>query len=174
MNNSESENEILKAALPYIRKICCAKWCNIEPEDRVSEASLFFLCALRSLPLNTGYFLKDFEAALKPYMDDLNRKSNSRYYPGTCSLDKNIRDKNNQSSISPYTLIKGGGLDNTRLEVHSFLHSLPIQERCLIYDLMYSDLSRAEAAEKYGLSVTEMDEILLLFGKTFIDGKWKE
>ena len=74
------EGEIFELALSHIEKICCGKWLNLEPDDRASEASYFFICALRSLHLDSGYFTVDYKTALIPYMDELNRKTPSRYY----------------------------------------------------------------------------------------------
>ena len=74
MLQQENTEEIaLRLAMPHIRKICHGKWLNLEPEDRVSEAAYFFVCAFRSIPLGTGNFIPDYEDALVPYMNEHNR-----------------------------------------------------------------------------------------------------
>jgi hypothetical protein len=85
--NNITENDVILFYRPHIKQICQGRWPNLEPKDRESEATLYFICALRSFPLNCGHFWEDYCDALIPYMDQLNRIAPSRYFSKECSLD---------------------------------------------------------------------------------------
>lgn len=55
-----TENDVISVYIPRIEKICRGRWTNLEMDDRVAEAVLCFICALRSLPINCGHFWEDY------------------------------------------------------------------------------------------------------------------
>ena len=171
MNSLEFENaeeKLLIMAMPHIKKLCYGKWKNLEPEDRVSEALLFFVCAYRSLPINTGHFMSDYVTALTPYMNERNSETPSRYYGRAPSLDQ----KHDDSRWSLYEVFQGSVIDETVLPVASFLGSLPARSQSIIDDLMDEDLSREEIAQKYGLPAYAFNGLLETILDDYIQSNW--
>lgn len=121
----EQEERAMLLLMPHLKALCHRKWSNLEPEDRLSEAVLFTLCAIRSLPINSGHFIPDLNATLLPHMDKQNRKAPSRFYGCDQSLDCQMATSNGDDSWNLYAILTGSEIDESSIMVHSFLNSLP-------------------------------------------------
>ncbi len=168
------EEEKLILLMPYIKKLCNSRWLNFEPEVREAEALLFCICALRSLPVNSGHFLDDLRDTLVPYMDEKNRMAPPRYYGHDCSLDSAIVTNNGKKDWTRYDILHGPELDESRMTVESFITSLPVMQREIIYDLMFGGLSKAAVARKYDLLIYALEKTLLQIGRKYLKGTWQE
>lgn len=168
-----SESRMVELALPHIKKLCYRKWMNLEWEDRVAEASCFFICATRSLPIDSGYFMKDYSTLLPSHMDLLNREAPSRFYKREVSLDHKMVTRNGESACSLYEVLEDHNLDESVIFVEAFLKSLPKQQESIARDLM-NGYTKAEIARKYGLLMAELIKLLLQIGQKYKEELWLE
>ena len=152
-----AEDRIVSAALPVIRFLCLGKWLNLEYEDRVSEALLFFVVMLRSVPLTTGHFFKDYWNHFSEYMDRLNRKTPSLRF-GHFSLDAPIAGAE-EDSVNGYGIVHSHLSDFSRLSVAEFISSLADDER-LIVSLQMSGYSKQETSRELNMSVYRLEKVL--------------
>ena len=159
-------------AMPHIKRISYRKWTNLESDDRVSEANLFFLAAYRSLPIGSGRFMTDYEAALIPHMKELNKKTPSRFYGRSISFDANRRNKSGNGTWSLMDRHVGSKFDVTALSVASFINSLPARDREIIIDLRDRGLSRTAVARNNSISCYMLNKILAKMGSDYLQGKW--
>ena len=157
------EEQALRMAENYIRSLCNRNWTNIELEDRIAEASFFFLCAYRSLPINSGHFLAQYKEALAPYMKKLNASSPYRYRHS--SLD--ARTPTRTGSWSLYDQLADSS-DESALTVQEFLGSMDELHRSMILDLMEAGMSRKDVAAKYGLSIYCLNKQLKDLGEQYL------
>ncbi len=151
-----AEDRIVSAALPVIRFLCLGKWLNLEYEDRVSEALLFFIVMLRSMPLTTGHFFKDCWDRVSEYMDRLNRKTPSLRF-GHFSLDAPVPGTDGRAN--GYGVLRSHLSDFSRLSVAEFISSLADDER-LIVSLQMSGYSKQETSRELNMSVYRLEKIL--------------
>ena len=166
------ESEIIQSAIPYIKNLCKRKWTNIEPEDRVAEATYFFLCTLRSIPTNTGCFIQDYEKALIPYMDQINRRYPPRFYGATCSLDSPMPANNGSSQWTLFDSRVGSFFDQSALCVKLFFKSLPSEHRKILYALLMEGLPKSAIARQNGLTVYELKKLLHQIAKNYLQDRW--
>ena len=171
-SRSGIEEEIFLAAAPQIRKLCARKWLNMEPEDRVAEASLFFIRALRSLPHDTGRFMKDYIEQLIPYMDQKNRECPSRLY-GALSLDEMHPSADGSGAWCRYDAVIGPRTDESAEEVALFLRSLSGRRRMIMQDLLRGGLAKAAIARKYGLTPYMLKQTLQRIWQDYQSGAWR-
>lgn len=121
----EKEEQAILLLMPHLKNLCHRKWPNLEPEDRLSEAVLFTLCAIRSLPTNSGHFISDLNATLLPHMDKQNRNTLSRFYGRDQSLDCQMATSNGDDSWTLYATLTGSEIDESSIMLDSFMDSLP-------------------------------------------------
>ena len=152
-----AEDRIVLAALPVIRLLCLGKWLNLEYEDRVSEALLFLIVMLRSMPLTTGHFFKDYWGRFSEYMDRLNRKTPSLRF-SHFSLDATIAGAE-EGRVNGYGIVRSHLSDFSRLSVAEFLSSLDDDER-LIVSLQMSGYSKQETSRVLNMTVYRLDKVL--------------
>ena len=173
VNESRNQEErTILILLPYLKKLCYGKWLNLEPEDRLSEAALFTLCATRSLPLTSGHFIPDLNAAIFPHMKELNRKTPSRFYAQHYSLDRQ-RATSNGDSWGLRDVLTGSELDDSVIMIRSYLRSLPCWKRELLLDLA-EGLSKSAAARKHQMSVYMLDKTVKQLWEDYQSAKWTE
>lgn len=176
MNNNAAEDYETQAFLiaePYLRKLCQNRWKNLEPEDRMGEASLFFVGALRCLPNNSGHFFDELQAQINPHMDELNRKTPSPYYGTSVSLDCPMSARDGDNTWTMLDFLPGKNIDKSRAEVCSFLKALTELNRNIVLDLI-NGLSKTDTAQKYNLSIYELNKRLEQIGEAYRDGVWQE
>lgn len=142
-----TEGDVLLRFLPHIKQICQGRWPNLEPEDREAEAAIFFVCALRSFPLNGGHFWEDYCAALTPYMNRVNQTAPSRYYSKEYSLDRPIRTNNSEREITLSDILVGSDYDESSLYVEAFIETRSEEEKAIIRELI-DQKSRAMVARE--------------------------
>lgn len=175
MNDTKAsmrESEIIQSAIPYIKNLCKKKWTNMEPEDRVAEATYYFLCAIRSIPTNTGCFIQDFEKELIPYMDQINSTYPPRFYSKMCSLDSLTPTNNGSSQWTLYDSRAGSFLDQSALCVKLFFKSLPPEHRKILYALLMEGLPKSAIARQNGLTVYELKKILHRIAENYLQDRW--
>lgn len=170
----EQEEQAMLLLMPHLKNFCHRKWSNLEPEDRLSEAALFTLCAIRSLPINSGHFIPDLNATLSLHMDEQNRKNPSRFYGYEQSLDCQMATNNGDDSWNLYAILTGSEIDESSIIVHSFLSSLPDWQKNVLYDLMDKGLSRSAAALKYGMTVYKLEKILMKLWADYQSENWSD
>ena len=163
-----TENDIIVAYMPHIKHICQGKWPNLEPEDRESEAVLFFIYALRSLPLDSGNFWEDYCEALVLYMDSLNRRAPSRYYKKEYSLDCPILTHNDKSPMTLLDILESSSQDETTLLVESFMETLELEDKDILHDLM-DKVPYAFVARRHHLTVYSLKKRLEKIGMAYIE-----
>lgn len=173
LTTGSTESRMVELALPHIKKLCYRKWMNLEWEDRLAEASYFFICATRSFPIDSGHFMKDYSAALIPYMDLLNRKAPPRFYKCEASLDQRMAARNGDSTWSLYEILEDPNLDGSVVFTAAFLRSLPKQQQSILRDWM-DGYTKAEIARKYGLLMAELIKLLLQIGQKYKEEFWLE
>lgn len=152
-----AEDRIVSTALPVIRFLCLGKWLNLEYEDRVSEALLFLILMLRSMPLTTGHFFKDYWDHFSEYMDRLNRKTPSLRF-GHFSLDAIIAGTKDDG-INGYGILRSRLSDFSKLSVVEFLSSLTDDERKIVL-LRMSGYGKREASRVLDVSVYQLEKAL--------------
>lgn len=157
------EEKIFLAAEPKIRKTCSGRWLNMEPEDRVAEASFFFIRALRSLPHSTGHFMSDYIDLLIPYMDKKNREYPS-HYRKIFSLDAPLPSSNDSGEWNRYDTNVAPCTDESVEDVKLFLQSLPDWQQMIMHDILYNGLSKSKTAKKHGITLYALTKILLQIG----------
>ncbi len=163
-----SEESALQLAEPYLLKLCRDHWKYIEFDDRLSELQYLFICAWRQLPTNTGHFLKDFEQAVTPYMDQLNRAAAVRFFK-LRSFDGAI--KNDPSRFEPkkftfHSVIQSKD-DHTQAVVDDFLSRQSKRERDILRSLL-DGRSKASIAREHGLSLYRLNRLLEALGNTYL------
>ena len=168
------ENEIVGLAMPHIKKLCYGKWFNLELEDRIIEAAYFFICALRNLPIDSGHFMSDYEDALVPYMNEQNRKEPSRYHRCDRSLDDPGNTNNTDKKWTLYDILSGPDIDQTAVDVDSFLNSLPIWQKNILQDRMIYGYTETQVAHKYGFPNNKLKKVLLKIGDIYQQGQWSK
>ena len=168
------EEQAILLLMPYLKKLCHGRWPNLEPEDRLSEAVLFTLCAIRSLPVNSGHFIPDLNKTLFPYMDEQNCKAPSRFYGRDRSLDCQIDTNNGDSGWNLYAVLTGSEIDDSSVMVRSFFRTLPGWQKNLLLDLEEKGLSRSAAAHKYQMSVYTLKKTLRQLWADYQSGNWKD
>lgn len=149
-----AEARIMEAAIPSIRKLCLRKWYNLEYQNRVSEACRIFLEDLRTMPLNTGYFLEEYMADLKVKMGEINRCTPSLRY-GSCSLDCLFSGKTGEF-FDGYRFISSPMADLSIIEVKEFLRSLPIRAREIVV-LLLEGYSKSEILDRLNMSIGQFE-----------------
>ena len=152
-----AEDRIISAALPIIRCLCRGRWLNLEYDDRVAEALLNFVETLRSMPLTTGHFFKDYWDCFSEYMDKLNRKTPSMRF-GRFSLDASIASSE-KGEFDGYSVHPSCLSDFSRPLADAFLSSLPDDERQIVC-LRISGYSKQEAARVLNMSVYRLEKTL--------------
>ncbi len=160
-----TEELVLSQATPFLQKLCHRHWCNLEPEDRFSEAHLIFWLSLRKFPTDSGHFLQDFQAVVTPYMDELNRRTPSLRFG--CSLDADIPTRSGSKNWNSYCYLSARDDRDSRLYVKFFLESLPEHEQDLMRDLLCGT-PRKELAFAYGLDNFQLDELLESIGYRYL------
>lgn len=173
VNASEYEAQAFLIVEPFIRKLCRDRWKNLEMDDCLSEAYLFFVSALRSLPNDSGHFLKDFLLVFVPHMNEVNRKTPSSIFGASASLDAPMSTQKGDSTWTLLDIEQGEGIDYSRLEVGSFLKALTEQDRSLVLDLM-SGFEKSGTAKKHGLTAYELNKRLVQIGEVYRRCEWKE
>lgn len=164
-----TENDVILFYMPRIKQFCHGRWPNLEPEDRESEAVFYFICALRSFPLNCGHFWEDYCNALVSYMDHLNRITPSRYFRKEYSLDCTIKTNNCEGEITLFDILEGPGLDESSLSVESFIKALSSEDSAIIHDLI-EEIPLAAVAQKHNLSVYSLRKRLYKIGTIYMEG----
>ena len=172
--SDEPEEQAMLLLMPHLKNFCHRRWSNLEPEDRLSEAVLFTLCAIRSLPINSGHFISDLNATLLLYMDKQNRKTPSRFYGCDQSLGCQIATSNDDDSWNHYAILTGSEIDESSIMLDSFMDSLPHWQKNLLRDLIDEGLSRSAAALKYGMSVYKLEKILMNLWADYQSGNWSD
>lgn len=167
-NRTVTENDVISVYMPRIKQFCRGKWPNLEPEDRESEAALYFVCALRSFPIACGHFWEDYCNALIPYMDRLNRIAPSRYFKKEDSLDRPINVDHTESEMTLFDILEGSSLDESSLSVESFMKTLSTEDQDIIRNLM-KKVPRASVARKHHLSAYALKKRLDEIGKSYIE-----
>lgn len=153
-----AEDRIILAAIPRIRFLCQGRWLNLEFEDRLAEALLFFVEALRSLPLTTGHFFKDYWELFSAYMDKLNRKTPSLRF-GHFSLDEPLAGTA-ENDINGYDIILHSYLsDFSRPLAEEFISSLTDDEREIVR-LRMSGYGKRETSRALDMSVYQLEKML--------------
>lgn len=168
------ETQAILLLMPYLTKLCQGRWQNLEPEDRLSEAVLFTVCAIRSLPINSGHFITDLNARLVPHMDEQNRQAPSRFYGRDRSLDYQISANNCDSSWNLYAILAHPETGYSAVVMRSFLKSLPDWQKNLLCDLQEQGLPKSAAALKYGMSVYKLEKILMKLWADYQSGNWSD
>lgn len=163
-----TENDVISVYMPRIKRFCRGKWPNLEPEDRESEATLYFVCALRSFPIGCGHFWEDYCNALIPYMNHLNRIAPPRYFKKEHSLDHPISMDHAKSAMTLLDILKGPDLDESSLSVESFIETLSSEDQEIIRDLM-KKVPRTLVARKHHLSIYALKKRLDEIGKLYIE-----
>ena len=161
-----AEDRITAAAIPRIRQLCQRRWLNLEYEDRVAEALLFFVEMLRSMPLTTGHFFQDYWDRFSEHMDKLNRKTPSRLF-GRFSLDAIIAGAENDG-VNGYSILHSHLSDFSRLSVVEFLASLPDNERQMVL-LRMSGYGRKETSRALDMSVYQLEKALGNIRRHYMD-----
>ncbi len=161
-----AEDRIVSAALPIIRVLCQGRWLNLEYEDRVAEALLFFVVMLRSMPLTTGHFFKDYWGYFSEYMDRLNLKTPSMRF-GHFSLDAIITGAEDDG-VNGYGILRSYLSDFSRLSVAEFISSLTDDERQIVL-LRMSGYGKQEASRALDLSVYQLEKVLSDIRHHYID-----
>lgn len=152
-----AEDRIVLAAIPVIKAICRGKWLNLEPEDRVSEALLLFVEDLRSIPLTSGHFFKDYRAHLPERMDKLNRETPSLRF-GRSSLDAIITGIKNDG-VNGYGILHSHLSDFSRPSVDEFISSLTDDESKIVL-LRMSGFGKLETSRVLNMSVYRLEKVL--------------
>ena len=108
----------------HIRKLCRGRWGFLEMEDRISEAALLFIAALRIFPTNSGRFWEDYLWLLERHMDRLRRE----YGRQKCwlSLDAPL------GIGTGLDRLMAREIDDTYWPVEKFLRSMPLAERKIL------------------------------------------
>lgn len=152
-----AEDRIVLAAIPKIRLLCLGKWLNLEYEDRVAEALLLFVEDLRSKPLTSGHFFKDYRVHLPEHMDELNRKTPSLRF-GRFSLDTPTVGTD-RDDVNGYGILHSRLSDFSRLLAVEFLLSLTDDERQIVCLLM-SGYGKQETSRVLDMSVYQLEKFL--------------
>lgn len=152
-----AEDRIIAAAIPIIRRLCQGRWLNLEFEDRYAEALLYFVEMLRSMPLTTGHFFKDYLDRVSAYLDKLNRKTPSMRF-GHFSLDAPIAGSEGDE-IDGYCVLPSCISDFSKPLADAFISSLPDDERRIVC-LRMSGCSKQEAARELNMSAYRLEKAL--------------
>lgn len=160
------DNQAFEIAQAYLKELCRNRWKNLDPEDRFQEVAAFYICALHSLPNNSGHFLADFEAQLFPHMQKLNQKA-VFLYRRPVSLTAPIPCSKKNESATLLDILSAPGLDCSRIEVQSFLKTLPLRQQDILFDLLRGQ-SNAFVAQKYGLSAYRLNRIKQQIGSCYL------
>ncbi len=163
-----SEEATLYLAKPYLLKLCSNHWRYIEFDDRLSELNYLFICAWRQFPTNTGHFLKDFEQAVHPHMDKLNREAAARFFKFR-SFDGAIKNSTTCSEPKKFTFhnVVKSREDHTQATVDDFLSRLSDRDRCILQALL-DGTSRTAIAREHGLSIYRLNRLLETLGNSYI------
>ncbi len=161
-----AEDRIILAAIPRIMLVCQGKWLNLEFEDRFAEALLLFIEKLRSEPLTSGHFFKDYLNLLTEYMDKLNRKTPSLQY-GHFSLDASITGPK-EDELNGHGILPSGLSDFSRLLAAEFISSLNNEERQIVYLRMYG-YGKKEVSRALNMSVYQLEKTLSNIRHHYVD-----
>jgi len=172
MRAYDGEEMLFQQVQPYLRKLCLKRWLNLELEDRIAEANLVFCHCLRTWPLDTGHFLRDFERVFTSYMTCKDRDAPSRYHRREFSLDETHESRNGSASWKGYHILPGRPFDETGLYVKCFLQGLPPEERAILRELLSCDVSRTAVAEKHHMTRRELKERLAALWTEYETGRW--
>ena len=151
-----AEDRIVSAALPIIMILCQGRWLNLEYEDRVSEAMLLFIEDLRSKPLTSGHFFKDYRLHLPERMNKLNRKTPSLRF-GRFSLD--APRAGTEDGVNGYGVLHSHLSDFSKLSVVEFISSLTGGERKIVLLLM-SGYGKRETSRALNMSAYQLEKAL--------------
>lgn len=121
--------------------------------------------ALRKVSTDTGHFIEDYWALTKPYMDDLNRKTPSRYYPPCKSLDAPIG--RNQDNWTLSDCISDKSVDDTILYVQSFTSALPKIDQFILHALM-NNRSISSISKELGISSANLKSHVRSLGEKYL------
>ncbi len=163
--NDDREEQLLIASDRYLRKLCYGHWCALEPEDRLEEVKIAFLCAYRSFPTNTGHFLDDFETALTPYMKELNRRTRLQRF-ARLSLETPLRTKKDAADCTLVRFCRASQYDESGFYVRQFLSSLSPWQQSILRALL-DGTSKAAIARQHCLSYYQLNCILRGIGERY-------
>lgn len=161
-----TEEQVMIKAMPYLEDICRGHWCNLEFEDRLAEAQLVFLSSVRKFSNHSGHFMPDFQAVLKPYMDELNRKTPSLHFG--LSLDADMRTKTGAAHCNAHCFLTARDQSESQLYVKLFIESLIEPDRDLVCALLSGD-SKAEIAREHHMSVKQLKTHLEEIGQRYLE-----
>ena len=166
-----AEDRIVLAALPVIRALCQRRWLNLEYEDRVSEALLLFVEDLRSKPLTSGHFFKDYRGHLPERMDKLNRETPSLRF-SRFSLDAIIVGTKDDG-VNGYGILRSHLSDFSKLSVAEFISSLTDDERKIVL-LRMSGYGKQETSRALDMSVYQLEKALGDIRRHYMDWSAEE
>ncbi len=144
----------------------------MEYEDRLSELRLFFICAWRQLPTNTGHFLEDFERLCREHMRKVARSDSFHRY-AVLSMDAPLVCKNGAERFPLAEIIAAPEEDETVRDVERFLASLGENERSLL-EARLDRVPKAALARERKLTLRELDSILHELGHRYLREYRKE
>ena len=165
-----AEDRIVSAAFPRVRLLCQGRWLNLEFEDRVAEAMLFFVETLRSEPLTTGHFFKDYLLLLSAHMDKLNRKTPSMRF-GRFSLDAPV--PGTEGGANGYGILRSRLSDFSRISADAFISSLADDERQIVC-LRMSGYGKQETSRVLNMSVYRLEKALGDIRRRYMDWSSEE
>ena len=152
-----AEDRIVLAALPVIRALCQRRWLNLEYEDRVSEALLLFVEDLRSKPLTSGHFFKDYRGHLPERMDKLD------------AIIVGTKD----DGVNGYGILRSHLSDFSKLSVAEFISSLTDDERKIVL-LRMSGYGKQETSRALDMSVYQLEKALGDIRRHYMDWSAEE
>ena len=166
---NDEEGSILAESEKYIARLCKNRWTDIPPEDRLSEAMLHLLYALRTYPTDSQQFLAMFERTLERHMKEQCKAYRGQLETHYVSFDVHYAD----TAEDLYNCFPSPQSDETRVEVDLFLASLTTIERNMIDDLFRcKDKERKDVAAKYGYTRKDMESALKNLYKRYTEGNW--
>ena len=137
-----------------IRIICEHNWCFMEPDDRISEASIVFLIVLRTFSTSDGRFWQNYLELLEKHM----RSLQTYYRTSSCRLSLNRSVHSADNTAYPYSfqdILPAPGPDHTAKHIYRFLTTLPARQQRIVYSLM-DGKTRQYVCQKEKLALSEL------------------